>query len=224
MRTIFNLVIGSVITAILTSAAFAQTGEVSASQLRSLAEVKATRGLALRPESVSAIKPENVNAYYFGFDFEDAKHLVEEDKAKEAVISLVILWDGLQGTAEAAQVENVLRMVVRGQGSPSERVTILEMAQKSLEQRLAGEQKWFYSVGQTYGAMLTHICSGKIASVKAKMIEMGRLAKTAPAGTPSTLVGALAKLGAFGTKSSYTDDDITAITVQWDAIENAMKA
>ena len=161
-------------------------------------------------------------SYYMGFDFEDAKHLIEEQKAAEAIIAAAYLWDSMSDQPEAKQIEAVLRMLVRGEGTPLQQIGRLETAQSSYETRLKGNRKWFYDLGKNYGQLFAYLCFGKTTSFKGKLTEIGKMGNTAPAGTPRDLVAALVKLGEYGAKESFSDDDVAAIGVQFGTIEKQL--
>lgn len=170
----------------------------------------------------TTLTAENRWSYYTGYDLEDAKHLIEEEKTRDAIVALTFLWDGLSGQPEAAQVEAVLRMLVRGQGTVRQQLLKLETAQASYETRLAGDRKWYYNLGKNYGQMYAYLCFGDNANFKLKLTELGKMAKTVPVGTPPELVAALVKLGEFGPKQSISESDMAILGTHWQTIDTQM--
>jgi hypothetical protein len=171
-----------------------------------------------------AISAENVNNYFMGGDFVSSRNFILSEDQRNAITQLAVLWDELQGQPEAAQMEALLRMQIRGSGTVKDRLNKLDAVQSAVETRFKGEQKWFYNVGKSYTQMYTALNGKDIVAMKNSMVELGNLAKTAPASSPATFTTALATLGQMGGKSSLTDAEIAIVQAQFDAIDKMIYA
>ena len=171
-----------------------------------------------------AISAENVNNYFIGGDFVSSRNFILSEDQRNAITQLAVLWDELQGQPEAAQMEALLRMQIRGSGTVKDRLNKLDAVQSAVETRFKGEQKWFYNVGKSYTQMYTALNGKDIVAMKNSMVELGNLAKTAPASSPATFTTALATLGQMGGKSSLTDAEIAIVQAQFDAIDKMIYA
>ena len=170
------------------------------------------------------IGAEYINSYYLGYDLESAKNFIRSDQTREALAQLAFLWDELYLQPEASQIESVMRMVIRFQGTADQKIAKLETVRTNIEARLKTDHKWYYSVGKTSSQMTIAVNAEDYSAFGAKLAELGKLATTAPAGTPAKLVSAMAKLGGYSGKTDLSDDDVAAIKAQWDAIDNMIGA
>ena len=171
-----------------------------------------------------AISVENVNNYFIGGDFVSTRNFILSEDQRNAITQLAVLWDELQGQPEAAQIEAVLRTQIRGTGTIKDRLNKLDDIQAAVETRFKGEQKWFYNVGKAYTQMYIALNGKELVAVKNNMVELGNLAKMAPASSPATFTTALATLGQMGGKGSLTDAEIAVVQAQFDAIDKMIYA
>ena len=225
MRTIFYLVIALIVITLAGVLAFGQENRLAQRPLQQIDRVQArTRASS----TAGAIGVENVNSYFIGYDFEAAAHLVAAGKTREALAQLAFLWDELSGQPESQQIESVMRMVIRGEGTSRQAVQKLELAQTGVEAKLRGDRRWYYDVGKTYSEMFitasNMLDTPDLRTFRQKLVSLGTLAKTAPAGTPAEFVSALAKLGEFGIKQTMSEQDINAMASLWETIDNTISA
>jgi len=171
-----------------------------------------------------AISAENVNNYFIGGDFVSTRNFILSEDQRNAITQLAVLWDELQGQPEAAQMEALLRTQIRGTGTVKDRLNKLDAIQATVETRFKGEQKWFYSVGKAYTQMYIGLNGKDLVAAKNNMVELGSLAKTAPASSPAGFTTALATLGQMGSKSSLTDAEVAVVQAQFDAIDKIIYA
>jgi hypothetical protein len=203
--------------------AFGQNNILSGRDFGHTRSVKTARTKVLQQQADS-ISNANLNNYYIGYDFVMSRKLIGEDDLSKCLARLAILWDELEGQPEAAQIETLMRMVVRGNGSVQERVAKLNAAQVAIELRYKGEQKWYYNVGKAYTKLSLDLNAKDGDAVQARMLELGKLGKSAPATVPPAFTAALVKIGDYGAKSSFTDNDVQAITSQFDTIDKIIGA
>ena len=169
-----------------------------------------------------AISAENVNNYFIGGDLVSSRNFILSEDQRNAITQLAVLWDELQGQPEAAQMETLLRMQIRSTGTIKDRLNKLDAIQAAVETRFKGEQKWFYNVGKAYTQMYVGLNGKDLVAVKNNMVELGNLAKTAPASSPTAFTTALAMLGQLGGKSSLTDAEVATVQAQFDAIDKVI--
>jgi len=171
-----------------------------------------------------AISAEDVNNYFIGGDLVSSRNFILSEDQRNAITQLAVLWDELQGQPEAAQMETLLRMQIRSTGTIKDRLNKLDAIQAAVETRFKGEQKWFYNVGKAYTQMYIGLNGKDVVAVKNNMVELGNLAKTAPASSPAAFTTALATLGQMGGKSSLTDAEVATVQAQFDAIDKIIYA
>ena len=171
-----------------------------------------------------AISAENVNNYFIGGDLVSSRNFILSEDQRNAITQLAVLWDELQGQPEAVQMEALLRMQIRSTGTIKDRLNKLDAIQAAVETRFKGEQKWFYNVGKAYTQMYIGLNGKDVVAVKNNMVELGNLAKTAPASSPTAFTTALAMLGQLGGKSSLTDAEVATVQAQFDAIDKIIYA
>ena len=185
--------------------------------------VKETRAMArpaASPRSAGKISAENVNNYFVGYDFDlVARYIKKDDKFRDSVAQMTILWDELYSQPEAADIEALMRMTVRGQGSTELQLARLEKAKESVEKRLTGEARWYYNVGLAYSQMFTALDAENMVGFKQALTDMNKLSKASPAGTPVELVSALSKIGSLLTHTQFGDDEVATFKTQCDAID-----
>lgn len=218
MNTVNKLAMVFVIGAAAVAGVF---GQQTGSDGANLKKLITTSG---RSSTTSAIKSEYINSYYLGYDLESAKEHIRKKDTREALAQLAFLWDELYLQTEVPQVEAVMRMLVRGQGTPEFMISKLDAVKTSIEARLRIDHKWYYNVGKGYSQMTIAINDEDISGFKTKLGELGILGRTSPAGTPSEFVSALAKLGDYSGKSTLSDGDIAVIKAQWETIDSMIAA
>lgn len=172
------------------------------------------------PRTTGKISADNVNNYYVGYDFDlVARYIKNEDKFRDSITQMTILWDELYQQPEAADIEALMRMTVRGQGTTDLQLARLEKAKASVEKRLTGESRWYYNVGLVYSQMFTALDAENMAGFKQSLNDMTKLSKTSPAGTPAEFVSALSKIGSLINHTQFGDDEAALFKNQCDAID-----
>ena len=175
---------------------------------------------AASPRSVGKISTENVNNYYVGYDFDlVARYIKNDDKFRDSVAQMTILWDELYLQPEAVEIEALMRITVRGQGTKELQLSRLEKAKASVEKRLTGESRWYYDVGQSYSQMFTALDAENMAGFKQELTKMNQLSKASPVGTPAEFVSALSKIGSLINHTEFGDDEIATFKTQCDTID-----
>jgi hypothetical protein len=218
MSPVKSLVIGFVFVLAATAAAI---GQPSASLNKLFKGVPTVRKAATSPSKVDA---EYINSYYLGYDLASARDQIKKNEVRESLAQLAFLWDELYLQPEASQVEAVMRAVVRGQGTADMKIAKLDAAAASIETRLKADHKWYYSMGKAYSELEIASTDKDYDALDAKFIELGKLSKTAPMGTPADLVNALVKIGEISAKSTVTDADVAVLKEQFNVIDKMMGA
>jgi hypothetical protein len=217
MKTVKKLVFGFVIGVLGVVAATAQQSQVNGKLFKAVPALK-------RAAAKSGIGAEYLNSYFLGYDLEAAKEHIRKKETREALAQLAFLWDELYLQPEASQVEAVLRAVVRGQGTIDMAIAKLDSVATSLDTRLKPDHKWYYNVGKTYSQVSITANNEDYKTFSMKLAELGKLAKTSPAGTPVDLITAMAKIGEIATKSDITDNDVAILKAQFETIDNVIGA
>jgi len=175
---------------------------------------------AASPRSGGKISTENVNNYYVGYDFDlVARYIKKDDKFRDSIAQMTILWDELYLQPEATDVEALMRMTVRGQATTELQLARLEKAKASVEKRLTGDARWYYDVGQSYSQMFTALDAENMAAFKQALTEMNKLSKASPTGTPVEFVSALSKIGSLINHTQFGDDEVAVFKAQCDTID-----
>src|SRR4029077_16575034 len=120
---------------------------------------------------------------------------------------------------EANDIEALIRMTVRGQGTTELQLARLEKAKASVEKRLAGEARWYYDVGQSYSQMFTALDAENMAGFKQSLAKMNQLSKASPVGTPAEFVSALSKVGSLINHTQFGDDEAAVLKTECDTID-----
>jgi hypothetical protein len=222
MKTLVRFLTVAVVGVFASALVFGQNSVLTVRAMKH--DRSAQRAVRAARTGAEAISAENVNNYFIGGDFVSSRNFILSEDQRNAITQLAVLWDELQGQPEAAQMEALLRMQIRGSGTVKDRLNKLDAVQSAVETRFKGEQKWFYNVGKSYTQMYTALNGKDIVAMKNSMVELGNLAKTAPASSPATFTTALATLGQMGGKSSLTDAEIAIVQAQFDAIDKMIYA
>ena len=158
---------------------------------------------------VSAV---NQNAYQIGKDFamaiDDAKTMKGDSASfNYTIVDLVYLIDELEGQAEAAQLQTLMKQIIRGQKDQTLVSGEIATISNSYLARQNVEQKWFFNVG-TSQMNLMIAGWGKDATATAKyMKELQGLSKTAPTSTPKIILDAISGLSKYATLNPFTVAD-----------------
>ncbi len=158
------------------------------------------------------ISPANQTSYQIGKDFamaiDDSKTMKDSnDSFNYTIVDLVYLIDELEGQAEAAQLQAILKGVVRGTKDLTKVSSEIGIISNTYFARLSAEQKWFYNVG-TAQMNLMLAGYGKDAAGTAKNLkDLQQLVKTAPVGTSKLILEAINGLAKYATLNPFTVAD-----------------
>ena len=215
MNLLNKLTVAALLGIVLVGGAFAQKLPMSRSVARQTP----------RAYTAGKISAENVNNYFVGYDFDlVARYMKDDDKFRDSLAQMTILWDELYQQPEATDIEALMRMTTRGQGTLDLKLARLEKAKASVEKRLTGEARWYYNVGFAYSALFTAMNGKDFDGFKKQLGTLGTLGASAPTGTPSNFVSALNSIGSFSNKSQFTDADIAVLEKQCDAVSDIISA
>jgi len=171
--------------------------------------VKAFGKRAMMPGQVSAASQ---NAYQIGKDFtmaiNDSKTMKDNgDNFNYTIVDLVYLIDELEGQAEGAQLQTMMKQIIRGQKDQTLVSNEIAAISNTYLNRQTAEQKWFFNVG-TSQMRLMYAGWAKDATATAKNLkDLQLLMKTAPLGTPKLVIEAINGLSKYATLTPFTVAD-----------------
>ena len=226
MRTIVNIVIFIMVLATVGSAVFAQGSVSSQRPMRSLAGFESVRSAAGHRLTADKVDPVNAENFYIGYDLQAVRYYIAEGQSKEALTLLINLWNVVGNEDETRLIEDCAAMF-KVTGSFKECSSEISGLEKSIESRLTGEKRWYYDVGKNYSLMFIVVAApdGDAEQEFRKQLDtLGKLAASAPDGTPAGFVTALAELGGYATKDLDSHAAVVAIEGLFDEIDNAVNA
>jgi hypothetical protein len=224
MKKISILLAAAFVGVFACATSFAQEGDLSGIRTTSLGPRSGSILIAPQNERSEPIKPENYKSFLTGFDFDFAKELIRIGYDPESLEVMSDLQKILGSRPEAMDIERIMWMVIKREGTTGQKITLLEKARVSVESRLTSELRWYFKLGQNEFQLTNAISKLDIPNLKTALSEFGELAKNAPKGTPVELVSALANLGKYGTKKTLTKTDVAVIFNTLDRYEAAMKS
>ncbi len=207
---------------ILTGAVFAQKPQrrdISPEQFNRMLRQKLQTGVlanqkgAIKSTVVSLTNQENFN---LGKDFAmavfDAGAMDEYEEAfTYTIVDLVFLIDNLEGQAEAVQLQKTLKTILRGTSTPAQVRKDLEAASKTYLARQKADQKWYFNSGQTSMNLMIATYMSNDAEIKKGLSNLQALIKIAPKSTPRTILDPINSLAQYVAKTTFTEEDYTAI-------------
>lgn len=217
MKKQFNKVAGLVLVFMVT---IVLGGVASAQKTDGKNRPTTTNDIKYRPRpkamSVAGVAVTNRRPYAvakdFAFAIDDAGSLDSDDSARGyTIVDLVYLIDDLDGQAEAATLQALLKDVIHGNKNAKATVDQISAVSEGFFKRLTNEQKWYYCVGETQANLMIAAWSNDDATIKARLKDMQALAQLAPKGTSLSLVDAVSGLTKYMAKATFTKDDFTAI-------------
>lgn len=167
------------------------------------------RKRAMVPGPVSAASQ---NSYQIGKDFAmaiaDSRTMKDNsDNFNYTIVDLVYLIDELEGQAESAQLQTMMKQIIRGQKDQTLVSNEIAAISNTYLNRQAAEQKWFFNVG-TSQMRLMYAGWAKDATATAKNLkDLQLLIKTAPLGTPKLIIEAINGLSKYATLTPFTVAD-----------------
>ena len=171
--------------------------------------VETSRKRGMMPGPVSAA---NQNSYQIGKDFamaiDDSKTMKDNgDNFNYTIVDLVYLIDELEGQAEAAQLQTLMKQIVRGQKDQTLVSGEIAAISNMYLNRQTADQKWFFNVG-TSQMRLMYAGWAKDATATAKHLkDLQLLTKSAPVGTPKLIIEAINGLTKYATLNPFTVAD-----------------
>lgn len=154
----------------------------------------------------------NQNAFQIGKDFamaiDDAKTMKTDSASfNYTIVDLVYLIDELEGQPEAAQLQTMMKQIIRGQKDQTLVSSEIAAISSTFLARQNVEQKWYFNVG-TSQMNLMIAGWGKDAAATAKyMKELQALSKSAPVSTPKIILEAINGLSKYATLNPFTVAD-----------------
>ena len=171
--------------------------------------VETSRKRGMMPGPVSAASQ---SAYQIGKDFamavDDSKTMKDNgDNFNYTIVDLVYLIDELEGQAEAAQLQTLMKQIVRGQKDQTLVSGEIAAISNTYLNRQTADQKWFFNVG-TSQMRLMYAGWAKDATATAKHLkDLQLLTKSAPVGTPKLIIEAINGLSKYATLNPFTVAD-----------------
>ena len=194
--------------AIMTAFSFAAATSAIAQKPREAHVESAVTRRAMMP-GVSAV---NQNTYQIGKDFamaiEDSKTMKDDNESFNfAIVDLVYLIDELEGQAEAAQLQAILKGVVRGTKDLTKVSSEVAAISNTYLARQTVEQKWYFNVGTAQmNLMLAGWSKDAVATAK-NLKDLQMLTKAAPQGTSKLILEAISGLSKYATLNPFTVAD-----------------
>ena len=195
--------------AFLTAFSFAAAATAMAQKPR---EARIADRVVSRRAMTPGVNAVNQNSYQIGKDFamaiNDSNTMKDDsDSFNYTIVDLVYLLDELEGQAEAAQLQALLKGIVRGSKDLTAVSREIATVSNTYFARQTVEQKWYYSVG-TAQMNLMLAGYGKDSAATAKNLkELQTLTKTAPVGTSKLVLEAINGLSKYATLNPFTVSD-----------------
>ncbi len=194
--------------AVLAAAVFA----ASSVYAQSPRETRVDGQSATRRSTMPGVSAANQNSYQIGKDFamaiEDSKTMKDNnDSFNYTIVDLVYLIDELEGQAEAAQLQAILKGVVRGTKDLTKVSSEIAAISSTYFTRQTAEQKWYFNVGSAQMNLMLAGYGKDAAGTAKNLKELQQLVKTAPAGTSKLILEAINGLAKYATLNPFTVAD-----------------
>ena len=195
--------------AFLTAFSFAATNNVLAQKPRELRTVTVEADRRAMMPGVSAA---NQTSYQTGKNFamaiEDSKTMKDDsDNFDYTIVDLVYLIDGLEGQAEAVQLQAILKGIVRGTKDLAAVSREIAAISNTYLARQTVEQKWYFNVGWAQMNLMYAGWSKDAAATAKSLKDLQSLTKTAPVGTSKLIIEAINGLLKYATLNPFTVGD-----------------
>ena len=163
----------------------------------------------------AAITPANVDSFEHGYDFVRAAYfsgaIEEMEENGMAIVELAYLIDALEGQPEAAQLQKVLKQVLRYEGTQDERFQAVEQAANSYVARQKGEAAWYFKTGYAMTRLSLALYLGDNADVQKQLQAVKTLSETAPNTVSTEVLNPMKTLAKYAPKGIYTNDEMVAM-------------
>jgi hypothetical protein len=225
MNTNFRLY--AFITLFLTAFAFADTTYAVAQKPRDERDsFMETNRRGMMPGVVSAA---NRLTFQIGKDFacaiDDSKLMKDDDESfNYTIVDLVYLIDELEGQAEAAQLQAILKGVVRGTKDLTAISGEVAVISNTFLTRQAAEQKWYFNVGSSQMNLMIAGWSKDAVAANKNMKDLQNLSKTSPLGTPPLMLEAIKGLSKYAAMTPMTVNDFSDLVADTKLITTLMYA
>lgn len=175
-------------------------------------EVRVESQTVTRRATMPGVNAVNQSAYQIGKDFAmaigDSKTMKDNnDSFNYAIVDLVYLIDELEGKAEAAQLQAILKAVVRGTKDLTKVSSEIAAISSTYFTRQTAEQKWFYNVGTAQMNLMLAGYAKDAAGTAKNLKDLQQLVKTAPQGTSKLILEAINGLSKYATLNPFTVAD-----------------
>jgi hypothetical protein len=169
-----------------------------------------------RSSTVPGVSQTNQFSYQIGKDFamaiEDAKTMKDDSESFNfTIVDLVYLIDGLEGQAEAVQLQAILKGVIRGTKDLTAVSREISAISNTYLARQTAEQKWYFNVGSVQMNLMYAGWSKDAVGATKNTKELQALVKTAPVGTPALVLEAIKGLAKYATMAQLTVNDFSDI-------------
>lgn len=196
----------------------AQMPDVKKSQksFLSLKQFKSLNQKSLAAKAGGTITPANVESFDLGFSFVRVMYfasIAQEDPEANtyAIVELVYLIDRFDGKPEAVALQNVLKALVRGNGSGGVFWNRIEAIAKGYSAKLKGEQKWYFDSGNTLTRLSLATYLGDAAMLKKELQNLQALTKIAPKTIPTEILQPMASLAKYAAQGEIGEAEFLAI-------------
>ncbi|MGH9902228.1 MAG: hypothetical protein ACRD68_10520, partial [Pyrinomonadaceae bacterium] len=177
-------------------------------------------GLYSAPRPAAA----DTESFDLGFAFVSAMCLASrshEDAATnaKAIVELAYLIERLESRPEeAAALQKVLRMVVRGSGTGMQRGETVQRVMKSYGDGLKGEAQWYFNSGVTVSRLFlaTYLNDGDGMRIELQNLQL--LTKIAPQNVPRDVLAPMQSLLRYFDQTTFTEGDRAAVIEAIDKI------
>jgi hypothetical protein len=173
------------------------------------------------------IKEVNQASYYVGYHLMFARYLTLRGSLGDAAEEIKHISPAFSGQDEI-QLQSCLEMISKGASTRDEIHEVLKKVASSLESRLAGDVRWFYDFGKTYASLFITADylreTNDAGPFRQILIDLGKLATTAPSDAPASVVASLTNLGGIGVKAQASVDDFAVIKKSIETIDSSMVA
>src|SRR2546421_5918159 len=220
MKSMWKKVVVSVMTLMVLAVALPFSAFAhSRNQMDGLALSGSWKQMRLADKAVladNAIAKANVDSFNTGFALVRAMYLAsvsqeDEESAPDAIVEIVYFADEFEGQPEAAQLQKLLKMIVRKTGTRQERWDAAQDVINTHQKRLQGESLWYFNAGVVIPKISLSTYLKDSAGLKSDFNSLQKLVENAPQGIPASVLTPMRQLAKYATQASYSKDDLSAI-------------